>query len=104
MTIKQHDTWPPLDAVLSDQDGPIDLTTATTVKLLLKTATGGGTGGGTCTITDAAGGGVRYEWQTADTAAIQSFNGEFEITWSNGEISTVPNDSYITVEIKADLG
>lgn len=106
ITIKQHDTWPPLVAILSDANGVIDLTTATTVKLLLKSLGAGSTVvSGTCTV-DAppTQGQVTYDWQPADTASVNTFNGEFEITWSNGKITTVPNDSYFTVEIKADLG
>jgi hypothetical protein len=103
-TIKQHDTHPSLEATLTDQDGAINLTTATTVKLLLKTPTGGTAISGTCAIVSAVAGTVRYDWTAPNTADVNTFDGEFEITWSNGKITTVPNDSYFSVEIKADLG
>ena len=103
-TIKQHDTWPALSATLSDQSGLINLTTATTVKLILKTASGSATITGTCAIDDAVNGEVSYAWVSPDTDTVNSYNGEFEITWSNGKVTTVPNDTYFTVEIKADLG
>lgn len=103
-TLKQHDTWPPIQATLRDAAGPINLTTATTVKLLLKTITGSVSVVGTCTVVNASGGVVSYSWIPADTATANSYNGEFEITWSDGKLTTVPNDSYFTVEVKADLG
>ena len=107
--IKRGDTWPPVDAVLSDQDGPIDLTTATSVKLLFKTTTGSTTYSRVCTITNAVAGAVRYSWTSADaatgpTSAVNSFNIEWEITWSDGGITTVPNVGYKSLAIVADLG
>lgn len=107
--IKRGDTWPPLDAILSDQNGPINLTTASAVKLLFKTVTGSTSYSRICTITSAAGGAVRYAWTSADastgpTSVVNSFNVEWEITWSDGGITTVPNVGYKTVAVVADLG
>jgi hypothetical protein len=107
--IKRGDSWPPVDAVLSDQDGPIDLTTATSVKLLFKTTTGSTAYSRVCTVTDALGGEVRYIWTLADaasgpTSAVNSFNIEWEITWSDGTVTTVPNVGYKTLSVVADLG
>src|SRR5688500_13812123 len=103
-TIKQHDTHPPLDAVLTmgAPPTPVDLTGAT-VKLLLKTATGTATVGA-CTIVSAAAGSVRYQWVAGDTASVETFSGEFEVTWGDGKITTFPNDGYFTVVVKPDLG
>lgn len=104
-TIKQHDTWPPLSAQLKDAAGNIDLTTATQVKLLAKTSSGTTSWSGVCTITDAVAGRVSYNLlATPDTASINTYNAEFEITWASGKISTVPNKDYFTIEVVADLG
>lgn len=102
LTIKQHDTYPPLTAALKTSGVAIDLTTATAVKVILKGATVTVTG--TCTVTGASTGAVSYQWVTGDTAVADTYNGEFEVTWSDGKIETIPNDSYFTVVIKADLG
>lgn len=102
-SLKQDDTWPAINATLSDANGPINLTTATTVKILLKPTGGGTLIQGTCTIVNAAAGTVRYQWVTGDTVAAGTYNGEFEITWADGKIGTVPNEGYFTVEIIADL-
>lgn len=103
-TLKQHDTWPPLDATLEDAAGPINLTTAASVKLILKTPSGSTTITGTCSIVSAVAGTVRYLWQTSDTASVNTFNAEFEITWNDGKIETVPNSGYFEVSVVADLG
>jgi len=101
-TIKQHDTWPALRATLTDQDGPINLTTATAIKLIMKgTAV---TVTGNCTVTDAPNGIVTYTWATGDLNTADTYNLEFEITWNTGKVETVPNDSYLTVKVVADLG
>lgn len=103
-TLKQHDTYPPIDATLTDQVGPINLTLAASVKIILKTVGGGSTITGTCTIVSAAAGTVRYQLTAIQTATVNTYQGEFEITWTNGDITTVPNNDYFSVEIKADLG
>lgn len=105
MTIKQHDTAPALRATLFDTLGVINLSAATQVKVLFKEVTTGTPSfSGTCTIVNATGGQVSYAWSGGNTAVAGSFNGEFEITWSDSTIMTVPNDSYFTLDIKADLG
>jgi hypothetical protein len=104
MTVKQHDHLIPLDAVLADQDGPIDLTTATAVKLICKIASGATNFTGTCTLVDAANGEVRYMLTSTDLATINTYKGEFEITWASGRIQTVPNTGYFTLVVEADLG
>jgi hypothetical protein len=103
-TMKQNDTWPPLPATLQDANGPINLTTATSVRLIL-VPTGGGAAivDDPVTIVSAAAGTVRYTWVTGDTATIGTFKGEFEITWNDGKIGTVPNEGYFVVEILDDL-
>lgn len=102
--LKQHDLFPPLQATLSDQNGPIDLTTATAVKLLMKTTDGRISVTGACAIVDAVNGVVRYQWVRGDTDNIGEYNVEFEITWPTALPETVPNDGYNLISIEADLG
>ena len=102
---KQHDTWPMIEGQLKGNDIAVNLTTATSVKLLLKSQGSGSIeGGGTCTITDAAAGRVAYDLVGADTEDVTIFNGEFEVTWADGSIQTFPNSGYFTLEITPDLG
>lgn len=103
-TLKQNDTWPPLEAVLTDANGAVNLTGAS-VRMILKSAGAGSTViQGACTIVSAVEGRVRYTWLAADTSLVNTLSGEFEVTWGDGKITTFPNDGYFTVEIKADLG
>ncbi len=101
-TIKQHDNFPDFVATVSDANGLIDLTDATSVKLILKSDAV--VIDGIMAIDNAVGGGLSYEWAAGDTDVAGIYDGEIEITWSTGKIETVPNDSYFTVTIVADLG
>ena len=59
---------------------------------------------GNVTVTDAANGKVKYEWQDGDTDAAGSYQAEWEVTYSDGTIETYPNDGYLYVEIIEDKG
>lgn len=98
---KRGDTFRPLDAVLSDTDGVIDLTVATQVEVLLRSATR--LVHGICEVLDPVAGSVRYEWADGDTDYADEYQVEWEITWPGGKLDTVPNDSYKTVLIAEDL-
>lgn len=104
LVIKQNDTYPPLQAQLSDASGPVNLTTADSVVLNLK-AKGAGAiiGGGPCTITVPAEGRVTYAWTLADTGAVTVFDGEFQVNWGAGAVTTFPNNGYFEVQIMAEL-
>jgi len=105
LILKAHDTYPPLNVVLSDQNGAINLATASQVKLIMKN-TGIATQvlvTGTMAIASAAGGNVTYAWRAADTSWPDLYNVEFEIAWTAGGIETVPNDIYRQIQINQDL-
>lgn len=101
----QHDTHPPLEAVLTDLEGPIDLSTATRVNLLLKGQKRNAPASvlGQCQIVDAVNGVVRYVWTAPDTAVADLYNALFEILWGDGTESSVPNKGYFYVEFQPDL-
>lgn len=101
-TIKANDRLPVLDAVLSNLSGPIDLTTATQVRFIMKSTAFTVTG--VCTVVNALTGAVRYTWAAGDTANPGEYQLEFEITWPGPKLETVPNDSYKSVSVLADLG
>lgn len=106
LVLKRHDTWPPLQATLSDQNGPIDLTNASTVHVIMKGTTA--LIDGACTIdanqTSTGMGQVTYTWAIGDTAITDTYQVEFEIVWAAGGIETIPNDSYRSIQIINDLG
>lgn len=47
---------------------------------------------------------VRYDWKAGDTDAPGTFEAEFQITFTGGRIYTMPNDGYIVVLVREELG
>jgi hypothetical protein len=98
-TIKANDRLPSIQATLS-----ADLTTATSVKFIMKTIAGGTIKvNTTATIVTPASGVVRYDWLAIDTATPGSYQAEWEVTWTGGKKQTFPTLTYHTVDILADL-
>lgn len=103
-TIKANDRLPSIQATLSSAGAPIDLTTATSVKFIMRPIAGGATKVNTAaTIVTPTSGVVRYDWLAIDTNTAGSFQAEWEITWTGGKKQTVPTTSYHTVDVLADL-
>ncbi len=102
-TIKQNDTAPALEAQLLDSEGnPINLDMCGvrfhmqnryTKKTLIKPAT----------IVDAEKGLVRVDWQEGDTDTVSSYKCEFQITFTDDTILTIPNDGYFLINIIREL-
>jgi len=103
-SIKQNDTAPSLRATLRDGSGTvIDLTDAT-VRFHMKAV--GGTAvkvDALSNIIDAEGGIVQYNWASNDTDTAGSYYAEFEVTYSDGTIETFPNNSNLSISIRAEL-
>lgn len=102
-TIKRNDTAPPIVVVLSDAEGPIDLTNAEAIHIylrsdtrLVKTAA--------MDVVDVTAGKARYVWQSGDLSEANEYKMEFEINWEDGTVQTVPNDSYLELLVVEDLG
>ena len=98
--IKQGDTSPYLQVTLKDGDGAVvNLTGATAVFSMRR--------GGSTTVSEqsatvvspATAGVVRYTWGASDTATPGMYEGEFEVTFSGGEIQTYPNAGYIEINV-----
>lgn len=103
-TIKANDRLPSIQATLSSGGAPLNLTTATGVKFIMKTKTGNTIKvNGVATIVTAASGVVRYDWLAVDTATPGEYVAEWEITWTGGKKQTVPTLTYHEVTILADL-
>lgn len=52
---------------------------------------------------DASVGNFKYTWAAADTDTAGIYEGEFEITLSDGSIETYPNGEYIEIVITDDI-
>lgn len=111
--IKRGDSWRPLEAVLLQHDGPIDLTDADRIRLRLRSSSVTVLTGD-IDIIDAAAGKVSYQWQRpegdpenggehGDLDFDGSYRAEFEIEWNTGDLQTVPNNDYFTVVVYPDL-
>lgn len=106
-TMKQNDTFPPLTAVLKDEDNiPIDLTSAVSVRVWLRSSDLA-IETDPCTIADAVNGLITYTFNQGDTAVAGEYRVEYQIDWGpdNGKdrVQTVPNDSYDTLTIIEEL-
>jgi hypothetical protein len=110
-TIKQNDTRPAWSVPIKENYGEsseaaLDLTEAASVKFLMrqKNDTGAPKVDAAATIEDAEAGVVSYTWEAGDTDTAGNFDAEVEITWDDGGVETVPNDSYWDITILDDLG
>lgn len=113
--IKRGDRAPALRLQLLDATTPVNLTSATAVRLLLANdagalvvdeamavdsgqgdvpAPGATTGRGWC----------QYAWQVGDTDVAAVLRLEVEVTWADGTKQTFPPDSTALVYVSADLG
>lgn len=108
VTMKQNDTRQPLVRNLRQTvdgvAGVIALTTASKVDLHFRPANAAYKVSGTCLIASAAGGVVQHNWIVTETATVGLFDAEFEITWNDGGVETVPNDGYFSIEFVDDIG
>src|SRR5688500_2993190 len=90
-TIKQNDNRPLLRATLLDEnEHPLDVTGAV-VTLHMGWPGEAAILIGACTIIDAVGGVVEYDWTTKHTVD-DSYNAEFQIVYLDGGVRTVPTD------------
>jgi BppU N-terminal domain len=106
ITIKRYDTEGKFVDTLKVNGEPIDLTGAS-VKFLMKRGTTLISHPATITQTapppDPSAGGVEYQPVLADVSTLGKYKHEWEITFGNGKVLTVPNDSYNFIKIIRDL-
>lgn len=102
-TYKAGDTFPAFSLALEDQNGPIDLTLAKEVLILME-GTKGQEVSGVCTIVEAKGGAIEYKWATKDLEVADTYRLEFKIIWSVGSEESVPNEGYNQLIVEENLG
>lgn len=112
--LKAGDTAPELRMQLLDGTTPVDLTTATTVRLLVADTAGTVLIDGTAFPDAGQGdepdpgattgrGWCSYPW-TTPLEAVGAHRAEVEITWSDDTVQTFPPADYAAIIVTADLG
>ncbi len=101
--IKRGDNLPDLVADISGDQGPVDLTSATQIRVL-------GVRNGdlviqqTAGVTGSAEGVVTMPWPDGSTDVAGLIGFEFEVTWPGGKKQTFPADGLVWAEVTPDLG
>jgi hypothetical protein len=95
--IKRNDTGIGIEAVLSDSEGPLNLSGAT-IRFLYE--------GNVimCQTQDAGNGTVLVPFSRTNTQKEGVYQAEFEVDYGNGINETVPSNGYVTLTIHRDLG
>lgn len=106
-TIKQGDTAPAITRTLKElKSGKlevVDLSAATGVIFRWRLVPTRDTSTATGQIVDAVNGLVQYEWAPGDTDVVGNYEGEFVVTWADGDTQTFPSDQYIPIIIYENL-
>jgi hypothetical protein len=103
------DTWPPLSGTVKDaSDAAVNISGATSIRMIAKRSGGTEVIAGTATIVDDSTtpnrGKWTYEWASSDLSVAGSYVPEIEVTWPGGpptRIETFRTDSE-TFTVKAD--
>ena len=103
--IIQGDTIP-LNTQLSWADGTnVDLTSASSVKfMMMKWGSIIATVSAACTIVTPIEGIVKYTWGAGETDTVGFYQVQWEITYTDGTIYTVPTDGKKYLIITGELG
>lgn len=103
--IKRNDTKPYLAVQLLDGNGSaIDLTTGSSIYFNLATNDNTHTSvfSGAAVITGSTTGEVEYRWASGNTARSGLYLGEFETTFNDATVLTLPSDDSLFVKINED--
>ena len=102
--IKQGDTSPALLVTLQDSGRqPVSLNGSTVLFHFRGTRGSATPVTAPAVIVDAEAGQVRYDWRAEDTATAGDYEGEFEVTYSDGTVETFPNDGYIEISMPEQI-
>lgn len=104
--MKRNDRMPSLETTLYNGSVPLDLTAATAVKMIARSAGAASpkVDAAMTVVAPATSGVVRYDWGLTDTDTAGTYRLEFEVTWNTGKKQTIPNYGYDELVIAEDLG
>ena len=101
---KVGDVGPTATATLLGAAGPANLT-ASSVRFIMRPRPSGAVKvNGASTIVDPAAGTVFYDRAAVDTDTAGRYYAEFEVTFSNGDVQSFPEDGYIEVIVTDQIG
>jgi len=104
LTIKRNDTARKIEATLYFNNAALDLTDVTVVLVIrLKNQTTGAVRRDV-TMVDASTGKVEYQLVAEDTATSGEYYLEFEVTFLDNTVLSIPNASYYELIVQSDLG
>jgi hypothetical protein len=101
--IKRNDRRPRFRVQLTANGVPVDLTTASAARIIMKSGSTVKLNKVSMTFIDRAAGIVEYAWAAADTSTSGSYNVEVEIDWGSSDFQTFPTTGYFIVTINDDL-
>lgn len=105
-TINRGDQQPPLLINLTDDGLPVDLSSATNIRMIVRD----GPDSGNPPIIDVTlpgrpvDGVLMYNWLPTDTSRAGKFKVQVEVTWPGALKQTFPLGGYADLEIVANLG
>jgi hypothetical protein len=95
-TMQSGDTFPPLKGLAADDEGPVDLTLADSMRALLKSNSALIELPATVINPIQVDGAEAFNWEAAwdagDTDIVGHYLVQLEVTWSPGQIETFPNN------------
>ncbi len=102
--LRKNDTSPAIRYYLQDHAGnPLNLVGGS-VRFHMADQSGTTKVDAAATVEDEDTAEVSYAWAATDTDTAGSYIAEWEITYSDGTVETVPNDGYLSIQIQDDLG
>lgn len=104
--IKRNDTQPYLAVQMKSEDtgNALNLTAGSKIYFNLSTNDNSYTTvlSGAATVTGSATGECEYRWAAGDTARSGLYLAEFQVTYNDGAVLTLPNDHSLLIDISED--
>lgn len=102
--IKRGDRLPTLARALKFTDGSVIDLTGCTVRWRMRDKVGGTVMvDAPATIVSATDGKVEYAWASPDTDTVGHFVGEWQVTYPDAKVLTVPTLNFVTVHVGESL-
>ena len=101
--VKQGDLFPPIDAIVRDEDDVVVDVTDATVTFSMRKSRDPATvaiSAGDGEVVDGPGGRIRYTFEEGDTDETGTYEAEFEVAPLGGDPMKVPTTGYITIVVE----